>query len=73
MHQVDRTEELSNVSPSPPPPPPPTLFVDFKSKGTAKINQANVILGDIPATNGVMHIIDSVLIPEPYASNIVVG
>ncbi|KAK3778767.1 hypothetical protein RRG08_013037 [Elysia crispata] len=50
-----------------------SLGVMMNANGTAKINQANVILGDIPATNGVMHVIDSVLIPEPYASSIVIG
>ncbi|GFO09341.1 transforming growth factor-beta-induced protein ig-h3 [Plakobranchus ocellatus] len=49
------------------------LGVTMMANGTAKINQATVILGDIPATNGVMHVIDSVLIPEPYATNIVIG
>lgn len=37
---------------------------------TAKINQANVVIPDIAATNGVIHIIDSVLIPEPYATGL---
>ncbi|GFR66533.1 transforming growth factor-beta-induced protein ig-h3 [Elysia marginata] len=50
-----------------------SLGVVMNANGTAKINQANVILGDIPATNGVMHVLDSVLIPEPYATSIVVG
>jgi len=31
---------------------------------TVKINNANVILTDVKASNGVIHVIDSVLLPK---------
>lgn len=39
-----------------------TVKVDL-SGGTAKINDASVTKADIPASNGVIHVIDTVLIP----------
>ncbi|PZV15891.1 MAG: hypothetical protein DCF21_11085 [Leptolyngbya sp.] len=31
---------------------------------TVTINQANVVIADIEASNGVIHVIDSVLLPQ---------
>lgn len=39
------------------------LNVAVNDDGTVKINNANVIMGDVIASNGVVHVIDSVLIP----------
>jgi uncharacterized surface protein with fasciclin (FAS1) repeats/uncharacterized protein (DUF2141 family) len=44
--------------------------VQIRSVGAVKVEQANIIVPDIKATNGVIHVIDSVLIPvlpEPTA------
>jgi len=38
--------------------------VNISKKGGVKINQARLIITDVEATNGVIHIIDSVLMPE---------
>lgn len=40
---------------------------------TVMINQALVVIGDLSATNGVLHVIDSVLVPEPWATALIVG
>jgi uncharacterized surface protein with fasciclin (FAS1) repeats len=40
-----------------------TLQVDAKTPGKVKINEANVIQKDVKASNGVIHVIDTVLIP----------
>jgi uncharacterized surface protein with fasciclin (FAS1) repeats len=37
--------------------------VNISKKGGVKINQARLIITDVEATNGVIHIIDSVLMP----------
>ena len=37
--------------------------VNISKKGEVKINQARLIITDVEATNGVIHIIDSVLMP----------
>ena len=39
-------------------------YVSIKSTGSVKINNANVIKPDIETSNGVIHIIDKVLIPN---------
>nr|KAG5711651.1 hypothetical protein BaRGS_016833 [Batillaria attramentaria] len=39
--------------------------------GVTYINHAKVLLGDVPATNGVMHVLDKVLVPPRYATSIV--
>ncbi len=38
--------------------------VNISKKDGVKINQAKLIITDVEATNGVIHIIDSVLMPE---------
>jgi uncharacterized surface protein with fasciclin (FAS1) repeats len=38
--------------------------VNVSSNGEVKINEAKVIVTDVEATNGVIHIIDSVLMPN---------
>jgi uncharacterized surface protein with fasciclin (FAS1) repeats len=42
--------------------------VNISKNDGVKINQAKVIITGVEATNGVIHIIDSVLMPEMYAS-----
>ncbi|XP_012944900.1 transforming growth factor-beta-induced protein ig-h3 [Aplysia californica] len=49
------------------------LTVTMMANGTVMINQAHVVLGDLSATNGVVHIVDSVLVPEPYATALIMG
>jgi len=49
------------------------LTVTVAANGTVQINQANVVLGNLAATNGVVHVVDSVLVPEPYASALILG
>jgi uncharacterized surface protein with fasciclin (FAS1) repeats len=39
------------------------LTIDV-SGGTVKVNDASVIKADIPASNGVIHAIDTVLLPK---------
>jgi phosphate transport system substrate-binding protein len=39
------------------------LNVQVTEEGTVKVDQANVVTADIDASNGVIHVIDSVLIP----------
>merc|ERR1712154_366667 len=50
-----------------------TLTVAVPGDGTVMINQAKVVIGDLAASNGVVHVIDSVLVPEPYASALILG
>ncbi len=38
--------------------------VNISKKDGVKINEAKLIITDVEATNGVIHIIDSVLMPE---------
>lgn len=47
---------------------PFTVTVD-EATGGVKINDANVILADIPASNGVIHVLDSVLSPPSLGSD----
>lgn len=47
---------------------PFTVTVD-EATGGIKINDANVILADIPASNGVIHVLDSVLSPPSLGSD----
>jgi len=49
------------------------VTVSMSSNGTVMINQANVVIGDLAATNGVLHVIDSVLVPEPWATALIMG
>lgn len=49
------------------------LTVSVNTNGTVMINQAHAVLGDLSATNGVVHIVDSVLVPEPYATALIMG
>lgn len=39
------------------------VIIDFEGQGV-KVNEANVIQADIVADNGVIHVIDKVLLPE---------
>ena len=32
------------------------------------VNHARVVLGDVPATNGVMHVLDKALVPPNYVT-----
>jgi len=41
------------------------------NNGTVSINQAAVVLGDLAATNGVVHIIDSVLVPPAWVNALI--
>jgi uncharacterized surface protein with fasciclin (FAS1) repeats len=34
------------------------------SGGTLKINNATVVKADVPASNGIIHVIDTVLLPK---------
>lgn len=39
--------------------------IQISSTGTfLKINNATVVKGDVPASNGVIHVIDTVLLPK---------
>ncbi len=38
--------------------------IDISLDGTAKVNNANIVATDIVTTNGVIHVIDSVLVPN---------
>ncbi len=38
--------------------------VELRPTGTIRVNEAEVVVADIKATNGVIHVIDSVLLPE---------
>jgi len=49
------------------------LVVSYGANGTAFVNQARVIMADLAATQGVVHVLDSVLVPEPYASALLLG
>ncbi|MDV5172019.1 fasciclin domain-containing protein [Photobacterium rosenbergii] len=40
-----------------------TVTIETDDDGKVTINGANVILADVPASNGVIHVIDTVLIP----------
>ena len=40
-----------------------TVSIETDDDGKVTINGANVILADVPASNGVIHVIDTVLIP----------
>lgn len=40
-----------------------TVAIETDDDGKVTINGANVILADVPASNGVIHVIDTVLIP----------
>ena len=43
-----------------------TVSIETDDDGKVTINGANVILADVPASNGVIHVIDTVLLPpEP--------
>jgi len=44
------------------------LSIAAHSDGTVTVNDAQIIITDIPATNGVIHVIDAVLIPEAPAA-----
>ncbi|XP_055346562.1 uncharacterized protein SYNPCC7002_A0175-like [Paramacrobiotus metropolitanus] len=39
--------------------------VSFDSQNAIKIDDASIVFGDLSATNGVVHIIDGVLLPHP--------
>ncbi|MGF1738655.1 fasciclin domain-containing protein [Photobacterium satsumensis] len=41
-----------------------TVVIETDDDGKVTINGANVILADVPASNGVIHVIDTVLIPK---------
>ncbi|GGA38890.1 fasciclin domain-containing protein [Okeania sp. KiyG1] len=41
------------------------IYVRVSNAGV-KVNNANVIIPDVPATNGVIHVIDSVILPLRY-------
>lgn len=41
-----------------------TVAIETDDEGKVTINGASVITADIPASNGVIHVIDTVLIPE---------
>jgi uncharacterized surface protein with fasciclin (FAS1) repeats len=45
-----------------------TLKISTSTKDGLKINDANVLTPDVQATNGVIHIIDAVLIPSAAAT-----
>lgn len=49
------------------------VTVSMAGNGTVMINQATVIIGDLSSTNGVVHVIDSVLVPEPWATALIMG
>jgi uncharacterized surface protein with fasciclin (FAS1) repeats len=38
--------------------------IQVRPEGTVKVEQASIVIRDIKATNGVVHVIDSVLIPD---------
>jgi len=38
--------------------------LDVRTSGPAKVEEASIILADVKATNGVVHVIDRVLLPE---------
>jgi uncharacterized surface protein with fasciclin (FAS1) repeats len=40
----------------------------FTLEGGAKVNDVNIVITDIPAANGVIHVIDAVLLPPTTAS-----
>jgi transforming growth factor-beta-induced protein len=44
------------------------LSVAAHSDGTVTVNDSQIVITDIPATNGVIHVIDAVLIPEAPAA-----
>ncbi|MCQ1060417.1 fasciclin domain-containing protein [Photobacterium sp. DNB23_23_1] len=44
-----------------------TVAIETDDDGKVTINGANVILADVPASNGVIHVIDTVLIPTEKA------
>jgi uncharacterized surface protein with fasciclin (FAS1) repeats len=48
------------------------LMTSFCADGV-HVNNARVVVGDVAAANGVMHIIDMVLIPPQYATGHIVG
>lgn len=41
----------------------------FDLSGGVKVNASNVIAADVEATNGVIHVIDTVLVPEAFTLN----
>ena len=41
--------------------------------GRVSINNANVIQANVLASNGVVHVIDTVLIPTPVFSDLIMG
>lgn len=51
------------------------LTVTISADGNSAMidNMANVIVSDIPATNGVIHVIDKVLVPKAYRPDTIVG
>jgi uncharacterized surface protein with fasciclin (FAS1) repeats len=38
--------------------------VTFQTNGGVKINGANVVAADVKADNGIIHVIDSVILPK---------
>jgi uncharacterized surface protein with fasciclin (FAS1) repeats len=38
--------------------------VTFKTNGGVKVNDANVVTADVKADNGIIHVIDSVILPK---------
>ena len=48
-------------------PMPGRLSVEVTSLDPLKINDAKVIVTDVLATNGVVHVIDKVLIPPGFS------
>jgi len=38
--------------------------LDLRASGALRVNEANIVLADVRATNGVVHVIDSVLLPD---------
>lgn len=71
---VDAATAMSMTSPtSPPTVEGSTLQVTKGKRGKLMINDATVTKGDIHATNGIIHIIDRVLLPPMDSSGNIIG
>ncbi len=66
--RVDAATATSMTSPTSPPTLEGSTLQVTASNGTVKINDATVTQADIMATNGIIHAIDTVLMPSDLAS-----